>query len=96
MYLQILRQILLGNNIGHNKNGFFLAASGSVPWNDIYSAIAKALTKRGIVDDDKVEQADGPALAKMVDALQVTPPSAVPVQLGGKYVILYSIVSSEC
>lgn len=95
MYLQILRQILLGNNIGHSKNGFFLAASGSVPWNDIYSAIAKALTKRGIVDDDKVEQAGGTALAKMADALQVTP-SAVPVQLGGKYVILCSIVSNEC
>lgn len=73
----------VGNDIGHNKNGFFLAASSSVPWNDIYSAIAKALAKRGIVDDEKVEQADGPALEKMADAFQVAP-SAVPVQLGGK------------
>jgi len=83
LYLQILRHILLGNDIGHNKNGFFLAASGSVPWNDIYSAIAKALAKRGVVDDEKVEQADGPGLVKMADALEVAP-SAVPVQLGGK------------
>ncbi|KAE8165184.1 hypothetical protein BDV40DRAFT_309632 [Aspergillus tamarii] len=83
LYLQILRQILLGNDIGYNKNGFFLAASGSIAWKDIYEAFAKALATRGVVDDSTVELADETALRKMGEALGVDP-SIVLFQVGGK------------
>ncbi|XHG04735.1 hypothetical protein AWENTII_007982 [Aspergillus wentii] len=83
LYLHILRKILTGDDIGHGKHGYFLAASGSMPWEDIYSAMAKALAKRGIVDYATVKQADDAALAQMGKALEVEP-SDVPVLLGGK------------
>ncbi|KAK9481598.1 hypothetical protein V1527DRAFT_115328 [Lipomyces starkeyi] len=83
LYLQMLRNMLLGHDIGYNKHGFYLASSGSVAWNELYRAIATALAKRNVLDDDTVEQADDAALAKMGEALGV-PPSLVPVMLGGK------------
>lgn len=86
--MQILRQILLGSDIGYNKDGFFLAASGSIAWNDIYDAFAKALARRGVVDDSTVEHADETALKGMAEALGVDP-SIVPFQVGGKYVTRY-------
>ncbi|KAE8377600.1 hypothetical protein BDV26DRAFT_281763 [Aspergillus bertholletiae] len=83
LYLQILRHILQGNEIGYNRNGFFLAASGSVAWKDIYSAFAEALAKRSVVGDNKVEEADEAALGRMAEGLGVDP-SIVPFQVGGK------------
>ncbi|PYI22760.1 hypothetical protein BO99DRAFT_399839 [Aspergillus violaceofuscus CBS 115571] len=83
LYLQILRKILSGDEIGYGKNGFFLAASGNLPWNDIYAAMAKGLAKHNVVDDEVVMDADESALARMGEALGV-PPSAVAVVLGGK------------
>ena len=83
LYLQILRQILSGHDIGHGKNGFFLASSGRVAWSHLYSAIAKALARRGLADDDRVYQADEAVLEKMGHALGV-PPQVVPFQVGGK------------
>lgn len=53
-------------------------------WNDIYHAFAKALEKRGVVDDSKVEKADDAALTKIGKALG-SPPEYVPIQIGGKY-----------
>ncbi|RAL13349.1 NAD(P)-binding protein [Aspergillus homomorphus CBS 101889] len=82
LYLQILRKILRGEEIGYGKNGFFLAASGSLPWNDVYEAVAKALAKRNAIDDAIVRDADEKVLVRMGEALGV-PPSAVPVVLGG-------------
>lgn len=55
-----------------------------MPWNDIYLAFAKALEKRGVVDDSNVELADDAALANIGKALR-TPPEYVPVQMGGRY-----------
>ncbi|KAL1855448.1 hypothetical protein Plec18170_004168 [Paecilomyces lecythidis] len=83
LYLDILRNILLGKDIGHGKNGFFLAASGSVAWDDIYSAMAKSLAKRNVVDDETVHDADDTVLQKMGEALSC-PKEFVPVQLSGK------------
>lgn len=77
------RNMLLGNDIGYNKNGFYLASSGSVHWNDLYASMAVALAKRGRVDDANVTQADDSALATMGEALGV-PPSLVSVMVGGK------------
>ncbi|PYH48098.1 uncharacterized protein BP01DRAFT_334592 [Aspergillus saccharolyticus JOP 1030-1] len=82
LYLQILRKILSGDEIGCGKKGFFLAASGNLPWNDVYDAIARALAKRSVIDDELVLDASEPVLARMGEALGVAP-SAVPVVLGG-------------
>jgi hypothetical protein len=83
MYLQMVRNMLLGHDIGYNKQGFYLAASGSVHCNDLYASMAVALAKRNRVEDATVMQADDAALATMGEALEV-PPSLVPVMLGGK------------
>ncbi|KAL4915391.1 hypothetical protein BDW62DRAFT_212740 [Aspergillus aurantiobrunneus] len=68
LYLHTMRKILQGEEIGYGRNGFFLAASGSIAWDDIYSAFAKA------ADDD--------ALQRIGNALDVAP-SVVPILLGG-------------
>jgi hypothetical protein len=52
-------------------------------WNDVYKAFAEALAKRGIVDNAKVEQADGTALERIGEVMGV-PTSSVPVLIGGK------------
>ncbi|KAK8119760.1 uncharacterized protein PG998_004386 [Apiospora kogelbergensis] len=90
LYLDILRRILLGGDGGgegqlrSGRNGYYLAASGSVAWDDLYAAMAAALAKRGdgFVDDARVETADRAALEKMGEALGC-PADIVPVQLGG-------------
>ncbi|KAJ9235240.1 hypothetical protein DTO169E5_6206 [Paecilomyces variotii] len=83
LYLDILRNILLGKGVGHGKKGFFLAASGSVAGDDIYDAFAKSLAKRNVVDDETVHDADEALLKKMGQAL-ACPKELVPVQLSGK------------
>jgi hypothetical protein len=83
LYLQMVRNMLLGRDMGYNKNGFYLAASGSVHWNDMYASMAVALAKRNRVEDATVAQADDAALVTMGEALGV-PASLVPVMLGGK------------
>ncbi|KAF2105551.1 hypothetical protein BDV96DRAFT_359458 [Lophiotrema nucula] len=82
LYLQILRKILEGEEIGYGKNGYFLASSGSVPWNDLYAAMARALAQHGAVDDEAVKEADEGVLKKMGEALKCSP-DFVAVQLAG-------------
>jgi hypothetical protein len=82
LYLQILRRILDGSNPPSGKNGYYLAASGSVAWVDLYSSMAKSLAQRGEVDDDKVEPASDHALAGVAKALGC-PKELVPLQIGG-------------
>ncbi|KAK5174484.1 uncharacterized protein LTR77_001564 [Saxophila tyrrhenica] len=69
LYLALLRRILAGPAPPSGKQGYYLAASGSVAWNDLYVALARALTKRGEVVDEKVERADEGALEGMAGAL---------------------------
>ncbi|TEA16010.1 hypothetical protein C8034_v001041 [Colletotrichum sidae] len=69
LYLQILRSILNNENPGHGKNGYYLASSGSVQWNDLYRAMAKALLKRGVVPTDEVIPADENSLKAMAKGL---------------------------
>ncbi|KAJ5287489.1 hypothetical protein N7478_003175 [Penicillium angulare] len=83
LYLQVLRNMLLGTEMGYNKQGFYLASSGSINWRDIYHAFAVALAKRGVVDDDVVKSVDDAALTQMAEGLGV-PESLVPVMLGGR------------
>ncbi|KAJ6070383.1 hypothetical protein N7467_011702 [Penicillium canescens] len=83
LYLEIMRKILFEQEIPHGKTGYYLASSGSVPWNDIYGAMAKSLASRQIIDTDTVELADGNALEKMGHALGC-PKALVPLFLGGQ------------
>ncbi|KAL4735262.1 hypothetical protein BDV11DRAFT_196396 [Aspergillus similis] len=41
LYLQILRKILAGEDIGYGKNAYYLASSGPIYWNEVYSAFAR-------------------------------------------------------
>lgn len=84
----MLRMILADEDIGYGKNGYYLAASGSVGWNEIYGAFAKALVKRNVVDDETVREAGDAELEKMGKALNV-PSSLVSFLIGGRY--LFSI-----
>lgn len=83
MYIELLRKILSGENPGHGKNGYYLASPGSVAWIDIYSAMAKALAKRKVVDSEVVRKADDAALQKMAEGLGCAR-EAVAIHLGGK------------
>lgn len=83
LYLALLRAILENKNPHHGKNGFYLASSGSAAWEDIYAAIAKALAKRGVIEDSKVELVDEDALGKMAEALKASKPS-VRVKISGQ------------
>ncbi|KXH34791.1 hypothetical protein CSAL01_00372 [Colletotrichum salicis] len=83
LYLQILRSILNGDTPGYDKNGYYLAASGSVAWDDLYDAMAKALKARNVIEDERVIPADESALGKMAQGLS-TESSLVQMRLAGK------------
>ncbi|OHE91510.1 hypothetical protein CORC01_13206 [Colletotrichum orchidophilum] len=83
LYLQLLRAILDGENPGHGKTGYYLASPGSVAWDDLYSAMAKALKKQNVITDDSVVPADESSLSKMAQGLS-TESSLVELRLGGK------------
>lgn len=83
LYLQLLRAILNGDNPGSGKNGYYLASAGSVAWDDLYAAMAKALFKRGIISTDEVMQADQKAVDIMAKGMGVDT-SLVEMGLAGK------------
>lgn len=80
--MTLLRGIVSGQNPGYGKNGYYLAASGSVAWDDIYSAMARSLAGRGVVGDPEVAPADANTLEKLGAALGC-PAEMVAVQMGG-------------
>ena len=82
LYLEMVRNFLTGNDIGHGRKGYYLASPGSVAWDDLYVAMAQAMAKRGVVDDAEVKDADDEALQKMAEALD-SPKEMVQVHLGG-------------
>jgi nucleoside-diphosphate-sugar epimerase len=82
LYIEMLRAILEGREIGHGKEGYYLAASGSVVWDDLYTAVGKAMKRQGAVDDESVAEADPEVLQKMGDALGC-PKELVSMQIGG-------------
>ncbi|KAI0186159.1 hypothetical protein EV127DRAFT_439878 [Xylaria flabelliformis] len=82
LYLELLRKILAGENPGSGKNGYYLAASGSAAWDDLYAAMASALAKRNVVDNDTVVSANEQNLEAMGKGLGC-PGALVPVMLGG-------------
>jgi len=82
LYIEMLRAILEGRDIAHGKQGYYLASPGSVMWDDLYAAIGKAMKKRGVIDEESVEEADEEVLQKIGDALGC-PKELVNMQLGG-------------
>lgn len=83
LYIRLLSNILNGETIGHGQQGYYLAASGSVAWDDLYSAMAKSLVQRGVIGSDDVPLADESALEKMAAALGA-PKAFVAPSLGGR------------
>ncbi|KAI1415130.1 NAD(P)-binding protein [Hypoxylon sp. FL1857] len=83
LYIELLQKILADENPSHGKNGYYLASSGSVAWDDLYTAVAAALAKRDVVVDDSVTLANDQILEDMAAALGC-PKEFVPVQLGGR------------
>ncbi len=69
LYLDLLRAILEDKNPGSGKQGYYLAASGSVAWLDLYNAVAVALFNRRVIDDATVTPATDAALGHMATAL---------------------------
>lgn len=82
LYIELLRRILAGESPDYGKNGYYLASPGSIAWDDLYSAMAKALAKRQVISDASIEHADQTALGKMGTALGCSE-ELVPLQLGG-------------
>ncbi|KAI0966471.1 hypothetical protein F4678DRAFT_475962 [Xylaria arbuscula] len=83
MYLELMRKILTGANPDYGKNGYYLAASGSVTWDDLYTAMAAALAKRNVILDDKILTASDHNIETMAQGLGCTK-DLVPVMIGGK------------
>lgn len=85
LYIALLRGILKGGKESpdYGRNGFYLAASGSVVWDNLYEAMAVGLAKRGVIEDSTVVRADQVALEKMGAALKGAPPEFVSVFVGG-------------
>ncbi|KAI1445902.1 NAD(P)-binding protein [Annulohypoxylon stygium] len=83
VYIELLRKILADGNPSHGKNGYYLASSGSIAWDDLYSAVGVALAKRGVVNNVEVETANDEILAEMGAALG-RPSEFVPLQIGGR------------
>ena len=77
-----MRAILNGSNPDSGKHGYYLASPGSVAWNEIYTAIAAVLVKRGVLDDETVVPATDQALDDMAAGLGY-PKELVPMALGG-------------
>ena len=82
LYIRILHQILAGEEIGHGKSGYFLAASGEVAWDDLYGAVGNALAKRKVIESAVVTQATEVDLVRMGTVLGV-PKEMVALQMGG-------------
>jgi hypothetical protein len=83
LYIELLRKIIAGDSPSYGRSGFYLAASGSIAWDDLYSAMAAGLAKRNVIKDTSIERADADTLEKMGAAIGV-PSLLVPVQVGGK------------
>ncbi|KAF2226850.1 hypothetical protein BDZ85DRAFT_272054 [Elsinoe ampelina] len=65
------REILEGRDIDSGKDGFYLASSGLVVWDDLYDAMAKALVKQSVVKDASVKLASREERSQIAKALGV-------------------------
>jgi hypothetical protein len=65
-----------------NRSGYYLASPGAIAWSDLYKHMAKALAKRGVVQDDTLHSASADSLEEAAKALGC-PKEFVPVEMGG-------------
>jgi len=82
LYTTLLRKILNEEEIGHNRDGYYLASPGVVAWSDIYKHMGEALAKRGVIDDDTLHEASDSSLEEAAKALNCSK-DWVPVEMGG-------------
>lgn len=82
LYLDLLRKMLLEETLDSGRQGYYLAASGTVAWDDLYSAMAQRLAERGVIEDATVGDANDAVLEEIGEALS-RPKDFVPVELGG-------------
>lgn len=83
LHISILRAILKGQNVPNGKQGYYLASSGNVVWNDLYKAMVKRLYERGVIESDEVRPAGEAEPQKMAEGLK-SPSNMVRAQLGGQ------------
>ncbi|KAJ4137177.1 hypothetical protein NW768_002758 [Fusarium equiseti] len=88
-FLAMIKAMVTDSNPNHGKNGFYLAASGSVAWHEIYVAMAKALKKREAIPTDEVATFTNEALAKYAEA-QGVDASSVRVKIAGRRCTFYA------
>lgn len=74
--------MLAGEDPDQGKQGYYLAASGSIEWARLYAAIAAALAEYGAIQDATVLPADDQARKSMAAGLGC-PEDYVSLQLGG-------------
>lgn len=82
LYVALLAKILEEEEIDHGRQGYYLASPGSIAWTDLYKQMAKALAKRGVIENDTVHQVSDESLEEAAKALGCTK-GIVPVQMGG-------------
>lgn len=87
----MIKAIVTDQNPDYGQQGYYLASSGKVLWDDIYASIAKALKKRGVISSCKVENMTDEALTKIAAAQGVDTPS-VRVKMAGRY----DKIESDC
>ncbi|KAJ5256828.1 hypothetical protein N7478_012932 [Penicillium angulare] len=83
LYIALLKSILDGKNPDHNREGYYLAASGNVSWDDMYDAFAGALLNSNVIDSPNDELADESAIKGIAKVLGC-PDYHVPSEFGGK------------
>lgn len=82
LYIQLLHNILSEEQIDCNKRGYYLASPGAIAWSVLYKQMAKALAKRGVVQDNMLHDASNESLEEAAKALGC-PKEFVPVEMGG-------------
>jgi hypothetical protein len=80
----MIKAMVTDQHPGYGKQGYYLASSGKVLWDDIYASIAKALKKRGVISSCKVQDMTDGALAQIA-AAQGVETSSVRVKMAGRY-----------
>ncbi|KAG8354019.1 hypothetical protein FVEN_g8236 [Fusarium venenatum] len=70
-YMLLIKAIVTDQEPDCGRHGTYLVSAGHIIWDDLYTAMAKALSNRGIIQDDVVELAEDRSLANMANALGV-------------------------
>jgi hypothetical protein len=89
LYLFLLRMIPNKEELPHGKQGYYLCSPSLTAWEDLYTAIAGALYRKGIIDSPELTLADDTILGKMGPALGIEGKSSVMGKIGGVYVSQY-------